>query len=290
MPFLSSPFCRSSIRKDYTEEGAQLGGHVTLSNRLEQSTVLRFARHFWQGVDEPQYRYVTRPINRLLGGPSQPLASSLGAALAADYLLHQMPVRLIGHALEHLFLPINAPKLYSPLGVEPWKDVSAFWGVVAGVPVALHKLAGLRRYIALREVINACMSRNRQLQIALVDLLLRAATEPRNVVIWCSKHCHAFAPQTAFMFVAMPLAAQWQFAEDLLAVARGTLTPESQRRLERHRRLRPETRLEYVRDLALFCPALVVARDIATLSAIVGVIACAPMRSILGDLQEMTSL
>src|SRR5262249_49099542 len=96
-------------------------------------------------ADLPQYRYVARPINRLLGGPTQPLASAPWPAWLTDVINHQIPIALAASISE------RDPALL----LRSWPLLSTAAVVTWGVPVGLMKRSRLLQALTVQSLANA---------------------------------------------------------------------------------------------------------------------------------------
>ena len=117
----------------------------------------------------PQYASTARPINRLLGGPVQPLSSAMGSSYVTDMVWHQL-LPCVGRAIA------EGPATALRAMFNPFFSVAFACGW--GIPVGLHKLGHFQQSHNIQKLAlqlaggDALLARE-------VGKLLKAAMQPR---------------------------------------------------------------------------------------------------------------
>lgn len=91
----------------------------------------------------PHYRFVARPIYKLLDGRLCPISSTLTSVFAMDYIFHQLIYKLpqsIYHKDPRYLLPIYA--------------LSITWTSIVGLPIMLNRLFCLRKEVSYLNIIH----------------------------------------------------------------------------------------------------------------------------------------
>ena len=262
---------------DFDLESQPIAGQPDLGRQalacLQDNRLLQGARYFWSNpvlIKFPQYRYIARPVNRLLGGPSQPMSSSLGAALVTDYLMHQVaPKALTVAVCAALRLSTESlPGVFQPNPLQ-----SCVWGALVGLPTGLHKLGCLFDFACMQRTLNACVTQDRRLQRQLAKLLPKAETRPDIVVQWLHQHVNSLLPALAEQLLREGSRGAEQIASTLLMLGRhGSHTADA-------RHLRPldggPTRgwVIGMREAYSFDWRVLLARDSVASAAWVGILA-----------------
>lgn len=117
----------------------------------------------------PQYHFTARPVNRFLGGPIQPMSSSMGASFVTDMLWHQASTVAVSM--------VSEGSLDSLLHFRPNPFRSTAYVCGWGIPVGLYKLGFFQQSLNVQKLALQ-LSNNDPMLARKIGKLLKASMAP----------------------------------------------------------------------------------------------------------------